>query len=57
MDVDFANIKYMQTGFVVVLVMSYSQAKQSIFCCLWPILMVTDVINDVGYVVSLLLYV
>ena len=37
--------KYMQTGYVVVLVMSYSQAKQSIFCCLWPILVVPDVIN------------
>ena len=47
--------KYMQTGSVVVLVMSYRQAKESIFCCLWPILVVPDVIKDVGYVVSLLL--
>ena len=47
--------KYMQTGSVVVLVMSYSQAKQSIFCCLWPILVVPYVIKDAGYVVSILL--
>ena len=56
MDVDFAKRKkYMQTGFVVVLVMSYSQAKQSIFCGLWPILVITYVIKDTGYVVLLLL--
>ena len=47
--------KYMQTGSIVVLVMSYSQAKQSTFCGLWLILVVTYVIEDVGYVVSLLL--
>ena len=55
MDVDFENVKYMQTGPVVVLVMSYRQAKQSIFCCIWPILVVPDVIKDAGYVVLLLL--
>ena len=47
--------KYMQTGSVVVLVMAYRQVKQSIFCGLWPILVVPDVIKDVGYVFSLLL--
>ena len=29
MDVDFANVKYTQTGSVVVLVMSYRQAKKN----------------------------
>ena len=53
--IQIGKTKYMQTGSVVVLVMSYSQAKQSIFCCLWPILVVPDVIEDVGYVVSLIL--
>ena len=47
--------KYMQTGSVVVLVMSYSWAKQSTFCGIWPILVVPDDIDDLGYVVSLLL--
>ena len=47
--------KYMQTGSVVVLVMSYRQEKQSIFCCLWTILVVSDVIKNAGYVVLLLL--
>ena len=47
--------KYMQTGPDVVLVMSYSRAKQSTFFGLWPILVVPDVIEDAGYVVSLLL--
>ena len=55
MDVDFANVKYMQTGSAVVLVMAYRQAKQSFFCGLWPILVVPDVIEDAGYVVLLLL--
>ena len=49
--------KYTQTGSVVVLVMSYSRAKQSTFCGLWSILVVPDVIEDAGYNVSLLLYV
>ena len=35
--------KYTQTGSVVVLVMSYSRAKQSTFCGLWSILVVPDV--------------
>ena len=39
----------------MVLVIPYRQAKQSIFCGLWPILVVPDVIKDAGYVVSLLL--
>ena len=47
--------KYMQTGFVVVLVISYSQEKQSIFCGLWPILVVPDIIKGAGYVVLILL--
>ena len=55
MDVDFANVKYMQTGSVVVLVMAYRQAKQSFFCGIWPILMVPDVIEDAGYVIFILL--
>ena len=55
MDVDFANVKYMQTGSVVVLVMVYRKAKQSFFCGIWPILVVPYVIVDAGYVVSLLL--
>ena len=55
MDVDFENVKYMQTDSVVVLVMAYRQAKKSFFCGLWPILVVPDVIEDAGYVVSLIL--
>ena len=47
--------KYMQTGSVVVLVMSYIWAKQSTFCGLWSILVVPDGIEDVRYVVLLLL--
>ena len=47
--------KYMQTGSVVVLVMSYIRAKQSTFCGLWSILVVPDVIEDAIYVVSLIL--
>ena len=47
--------KYMQTGPVVVLVMSYSRAKQSTFCGIWPILVVPDVIEDASYVVSLII--
>ena len=47
--------EYMQTGSVVVLVMSYRQAKKSIFCCIWPILVDPDVIKDAGCVVSLLI--
>ena len=47
----------MQTGPVVVLVLAYRQAKKSFFCELWPILGVPDVIEDAGYVVSLLLYI
>ena len=47
--------KYMQTGSVVVLVMSFIRAKQSTFCGLWSILVVPDVIEDASYVVSLLL--
>ena len=47
--------KYIQTGSVVVLVMSYSRAKQSTFCGLWSILVVPDVIEDTGYIVSPLL--
>ena len=47
--------KYMQTGSAVVLVVSYIWEKQSIFCGLWSILMVPDVIEDASYVVSLLL--
>ena len=47
--------KYMQTGSVVVLVMSYSQEKQSTFCGLWSILVVPDFTEDAGYVVSPLL--
>ena len=49
--------KYMQTGSVVVLVMSYSWAKQSTFCSIWSILVVPYVIEDASYDVSLLLYV
>ena len=37
--------------------MSYRQAKQSLFCCLWPIFVVLDIIKDAGYVVLLLLFV
>ena len=55
MDVDFANVKYMQTGSVVFLVMAYRQAKQSFFCGIWLILVVPYAIEDAGYVVSLLL--
>ena len=55
MDVDFSNVKYMQTGSVVVLVMVYRKAKTSFFYGLLPILVVPDVIEDAGYVVSLLL--
>ena len=55
MDFDFAILKYTQAGSVVVLVMAYRQEKQSFFCGLWPILVVPDVIEDAGYVVSLLL--
>ena len=55
MDVDFANVIYMQIDSVMVLVMSYRQAKQSIFCCLWTILVIPYVIKDAGYVVSLIL--
>ena len=47
--------KYMQTRPVVVLVMSYSRAKKSTFCRLWPILVVPDAVEDAGYVVLLLL--
>ena len=47
--------KYMQTGPVVVLVISYSWAKQSTIFGLWSILMVPHVIEDAGYVVSPLL--
>ena len=39
----------------MVLVLAYRQAKKSFFCELWPILGVPDVIEDAGYVVSLLL--
>ena len=55
MGVDFVNLKYMQTGSVVVLVMAYRQAKQSFFCGIWPILVVPYVIENWGYIVSLLL--
>ena len=47
--------KYMHTGSVVVLVLSYIRAKQSTFCGLWSILVVPDVIEDASYVVLLLL--
>ena len=47
--------KYMQTGSAVVMVMSYIRAKQSTFCVLWSILVVPNVIEDVSYVVLLLL--
>ena len=57
MDVDFANVKFMQTGSVVVLVMAYRQAKQSFFCGIYPILVVSDVIEDAGYVFLLLFYI
>ena len=57
MYVDFANVKYMQTDYFVVLFMAYRQAKQSFFCGLWSILVVPDVIEDAGYVVLLLLYI
>ena len=53
--IQVGKTKYMPTGPVVVLVISYSWAKQSTFCGLWPILVVPDVIEDAGYVVSLLL--
>ena len=53
--IQVGKTKYMQTGSVVVLVMSHSQEKQSIFCRLWPILGVPDVIKDAGYVVLLLM--
>ena len=49
--------KYMQTGPVVVLVMSYSRAKQSTFSLLLTILVVPDVMEDVGCVVLLILYI
>ena len=55
--IQVGKTKYMQTGSIVILVMSYSKAKQSIFCGIWPILMVPDVIKDAGYVVSILLFV
>ena len=47
--------KYMQTVSAVILVISYIQEKQSTFCGLWSILVVPDIIEDAGYVVSLLL--
>ena len=53
--IQVGKTKYMQTGSVVVLVMSYSQAKHSIFCGLWPIIVVPGVIKDAVYVVSILL--
>ena len=55
--IQVGKTKYTQIGPGVVVVMSYSWEKQSTFCGIWPFLVVPDVIEDEGYVVSLLLFV